>query len=358
MCEHCKVCIIGPSVEGDYLGGVATHMKTLKALTCFQDAVVLDPGSMHSNVRAGIFHITRHIADLRKVILHGDFSHVLINASIYPASFVKMLMILAVLPRGTKPIIHVFFHGGRFSGPIWHLLPFVAFAIRPLMAKVRKFHMLSPIQAAGFACLFPQHEHGLFANYSLSDDVLQRDQPRKDGPLRLLFVGRIVREKGVFDLIEAMRVLAGRRNDITLAFAGDGPALRELREISKTLPAGMVNFKGYLSGRALDDEYRRADAVLLPSYSEGFSYTVIEAMRAGAPIICTNEGALEYIVQDGKTGLKVEARDVLSIVQAIEKIDDDRALLEEMARNCHQYFREHLSKSAAEKYYRQLTEMR
>ena len=104
----------------------------------------------------------------------------------------------------------------------------------------------------------------------------------------------------------------------------------------------------------MEEVYQNADVLVLPSYQEGFPYVVIEAMRAGLPIISTSSGALETLVQDGITGFKVKTKDIDSIVWAIDKLSGDSALLAEMSNNCYRYFEENLSRSAAENFYASL----
>ena len=74
-----RVCIIGPAVDTDYIGGIATHVKNLKSLSCFSDAVVLDPGSLHSSSKIAFLQIIKNIASLRTKIIVGAYTNILIN---------------------------------------------------------------------------------------------------------------------------------------------------------------------------------------------------------------------------------------------------------------------------------------
>jgi glycosyltransferase involved in cell wall biosynthesis len=206
-----------------------------------------------------------------------------------------------------------------------------------------------------FRALFDNCETDLFGNYSTGDEIWTKRGSHSAHLLRLLFVGRVVREKGVFELLSAADTIAKLGGDIGLTIVGDGPDLSEVVQQAKTLSSDFVHFTGHLAGQQLEDVYRDADVVVLPTYHpEGFPYTFIEAMRAGAPIISTGEGALDVLVQDGVNGFKVQPKHVDSIVNAIRLVMHNKPLLEEMSKNCHRYFQENLSKSAAEKYYSEL----
>jgi glycosyltransferase involved in cell wall biosynthesis len=355
MTELPKICIIGPSVNTDAMGGVATHIGNLKSLECLYDAAVIDPGSVNSNLRTSRFRIAKAIVGLRKTILRGDYSHVFVNTSIYPSSFIKLLGILAFLPSKKDVAIHVFFHGGRFQafGPV--LAALFKLCGSHLMLKARKCHFLSVVQMEGFRMLFHDSEADLYSNYSVTDEIWQKKRELLVDGLNLLFVGRVVREKGIFELLSAIEKISKEEENIRLTIAGDGPDLPGLIERTKMFPRDLVHFTGHLAGSLLEDVYRTADVVVLPTYHpEGFPYTFIEAMRAGVPIISTGEGALDFLVQDGVTGFKVQPKDVDTIVMAIRRVMRNKPLLEEMSKSCHSYFREKLSRSAAEKYYSEL----
>ncbi|RNC70383.1 MAG: glycosyltransferase [Desulfuromonadales bacterium] len=350
-----RICIIGPSPDSPYQGGVATHIRTLKALACFREAEVFDPGSVHSNRKAGVTSIFRSLTRLKRRIRAGNFTHVLINTSIYPSSIIKLLLILTYLSNENRPELHVFYHGGRFQSlPSWFSALLYTLC-SPLLRNVRKHHFLSRVQQEGFEKIFTGCNVSLFANYSQGDDIWPRAAVSSSAPLKLLFVGRIVREKGIFEAFAAFDGVRRATGEVEMTVAGDGPAFSELADRSGAIVDGSLRLLGHVSEEPLEQAYREADVLIMPSYHpEGFPYTVIEAMRAGLPIISTSEGALELLVKDGVTGYKIPPRDVLALESAIRTILDKRELLQFMSENCHAYFKAYLSKSAAEQYYSQL----
>lgn len=347
------ICIIGPSVNTNYIGGVATHIKNLKSLSCFQDAEVVDIGSIHCNKRTNLYQIIRNLIKFRRRIAGSEYSRVLVNTSIYLTSFVKLLLIIALLPKKEGMQVHVFFHGGRFPSTNHIGTKITNSLISPILQKVTKFHFLSEVQKQDFQMVFEKGQTGLYANYATTNEVSVRHNTDQTNALRLLFVGRIVREKGIFELLSAIEILcAENAKNIKLTFVGKGDDLQLLIEQSKKLPHGTVVFTGYLEGELLENAYRNADVLILPTYHpEGFPYVFIEAMRAGLPVIATPEGALESIIQEGNNGFKVRAKDIDSLVKAIQQFTSDRALLQEMSKNSHEYFLKHLSKAAAEEFY-------
>ena len=115
----------------------------------------------------------------------------------------------------------------------------------------------------------------------------------------VLFVGRLLVQKGVFDLVEAFR-LARLQVDCLLVIAGEGPERQALtRTIMRQGLTAAVSMPGYLAGDELRQAYQDADVFVLPSYREGFPTVIAEAMDAGLPIITTQiRGAADVLVQE------------------------------------------------------------
>jgi glycosyltransferase involved in cell wall biosynthesis len=121
----------------------------------------------------------------------------------------------------------------------------------------------------------------------------------KDRKETVLFVGRLLAEKGVFDLVEAFR-LARQQVDCALLLVGDGPERQALGEmVERQGLTAATSMPGYLVGDDLRGAYREASVFVLPSYREGFPTVISEAMDAGLPIITTRiRGAADILAQD------------------------------------------------------------
>lgn len=151
-------------------------------------------------------------------------------------------------------------------------------------------------------------------------------------PLRILYVGWLTREKGVFDLVEACRRL-GPELAYEVELVGDGVAAAELR--STVTAAGLdarIRFSGWLSGEELERAYARADAFVLPSYAEGLPNAMIEAMAAGLAVIVSAVGAVPGLVTDGDQALLVPPGDVAALAQAIARVAGDPELRSALSR--------------------------
>ena len=123
----------------------------------------------------------------------------------------------------------------------------------------------------------------------------------------ILFAGRLVPEKGVFDLLQAYAKLeSGLRSEVGLVFAGDGVSREALSEQARLVRPGTVCFPGFAEREDLAGFYALADAFVLPTHTDTWGLVVNEAMACGLPIIVTNvAGCAGDLVEDGWNGYVV-----------------------------------------------------
>jgi len=154
------------------------------------------------------------------------------------------------------------------------------------------------------------------------------------GAVRLIFLGIVGEEKGVFVLLEGMRRLTETGARVQCDICGPvSPASAERfeQEVNRTENA---TYKGTLHPREVVTTLSRYDALVLPTYyqGEGHPGVIIEAMMAGIPVISTNHRSIPELIEDGVNGLLVAPRDVESLTAAITRLDRDRDLIAELGK--------------------------
>lgn len=134
-------------------------------------------------------------------------------------------------------------------------------------------------------------------------------------PKRILFVGRVVVAKGLDRILAALPHLDG---EFHLVIAGDGPYLSRLAaKVRKMGLEERVIYLGWVDERRIKVEMAKASCLVLPSDSEGFSLTVLEAMASGLPVVGNDIDALNAQLRDGR-GYPVEADNPLALAEAIK----------------------------------------
>ena len=155
--------------------------------------------------------------------------------------------------------------------------------------------------------------------------LLARDIPLRTSyaigrSCRLLFVGQLLRDKGIYELVDALVLLAksGFPN-VELGVVGTGAELLRLQgHVQQLGLAARTRFHGFISDLdQLADLYSRHDLFCLPTYHEGFPRAIYEAMLFGLPIITTHVGQIDTVIQNNQNGLFVNVRSAEDIASKI-----------------------------------------
>ena len=183
--------------------------------------------------------------------------------------------------------------------------------------------------------------------------------PARAGATRFLFASRVMPEKGIFELVEAMSLVL-KEQRCGLRVAGDGPALLEARERAAQLGLGeSVTFLGYVDQGALWREYLEAEVFVLPTrWREGFPAVIVEAMAAGLPIITTRvRGIADHLVE-GVNALFIPARPAMLLAEAMLKLLRDAGLRARMGAANRAKVKEFAPEVVVPDYLRALQELR
>ena len=145
-----------------------------------------------------------------------------------------------------------------------------------------------------------------------------RRQYAADNEKIILFMGRLVYEKGVQHLISAMPKILANYHDAKLIIAGKGGMLDELKAQVQAMGLGQkVYFTGYLNAKQVSKMYKCADISVFPSTYEPFGIVALEAMLAGVPTVVSDVGGLNEIVEHRVDGMKSYAGNPNSLADSI-----------------------------------------
>jgi len=152
-----------------------------------------------------------------------------------------------------------------------------------------------------------------------------------------VYVGRLVREKGVFDLLSAYAALDDTsRSRIGLVFVGDGPARAALER--QAAGFDIVRFTGFLQKEETPAVYAQAEALVLPTYSDTWGLVVNEAMACGLPVIVSAvAGCAADLVIEGRTGFRFPAHDVANLTSILRRFVESPDLRSRMGAESFQH---------------------
>nr|WP_240895218.1 glycosyltransferase family 4 protein [Kineococcus siccus] len=147
---------------------------------------------------------------------------------------------------------------------------------------------------------------------------------RDEGAVRVLFVGRLVPEKGPDVLLDAVQRVLARDRRVEVAVVGAGPLAGDLRRtVDERGLAGVVRLLGAVGQDDLPAWYRWADVFCLPSYAEGVPVVLMEAMATELPVVTTPVAGIPELVEDGVSGHLVAPGDAAAVADALVRLVDD-----------------------------------
>jgi len=168
----------------------------------------------------------------------------------------------------------------------------------------------------------------------------------------IFYIGRLVREKGVQTLLEALPKIYESFPNVRLVVAGSGSYEQELRRLAVYLGVdNKVTFTGYIDEETRNQLYAHADVAAFPSLYEPFGLVALEAMATGAPVVVGDTGGFAETIIDGINGLRVEPGNAGDLARKISGLLQNRDLAAAISRRGLKDVKEKYSWSAAARSY-------
>ena len=347
------VLLLGPSREA--ISGVTTHLNALfgSRLASLFGLVHFQVGSegRKENAFTKLLRFVVSPFALAAAILRHDADIVHVNTSLNAKAYWRDLVYVLIAKLcGARVVYQV--HGGALGAFAAGKKPFVRWAARwPDVVVV-----LSQAERDAWRALAPTQLVEALPN-GIDGSPYQRYNRKSTDILRLIYVGRLAPAKGLDETIEGLRLAKARGIAARLVIAGTGPEEARLRGLVR---AASLNNEVTFAGAAYGDDKARllaeADVLMLPSYSEGLPYSLLEAMAAGVVPVVTPVGAIPDVVKEGEHGVLVPAKDPAGIAAALARLSADRMALARMGAACRKrvssaYSIERVAKDFAELYW-------
>jgi glycosyltransferase involved in cell wall biosynthesis len=195
-------------------------------------------------------------------------------------------------------------------------------------------------------------------NSNLNHEQFDRHFGLKDENKKILYVGRLMEEKGLDVLIKAYAIVNAKVPNTNLIIVGKGHMRTSLEALANRLGLKNVVFTGFVSDSMLRQAYASSDLFVLPSYAEIQPLVLLEALAMGLPAIGTNVGGIPEMIIEGQNGYILKPGDHEGLAERIITILNDDRLRKEFSRNSLQIARDNdIEKSAdkLERLYHRLT---
>lgn len=275
--------------------------------------------------------------ELLKELDAREFDGVLVNARFYPHSLLGMKTARA---KGLAPL--VLDHGSAylsFSNPVLDPCVRVYEHVMTTLGKRYKPRYFGiSHKSVEWLRTFGIEAEGVISN-SIDAAEFRECASKRDFRAELeldeddflvAFVGRFIPEKGISAIIEASRTSELSNRHVVFALAGDGPLADEV----KAAEGPNLCWMGRLGKDDVSALLQQSDALCLPSRSEGFSTTLLEAGACGCPAVVTDIGGARELIPDEHYGTIIKSMAASSIIAAIVHLVDDPLLLMEQRRDC------------------------
>ena len=280
-------------------------------------------GSLWVKTRTALQAWVRVAALLRKL----DAPLVHVQTASRGSFWRKSVVCLMARMAGRPYIVHL--HGGGFvrfyeeeSGPLARRI------IRSTLAHAALVIALSEEWRERLLRICPTARVEVLHNAVTIPKIELQREPKPEHTV--LFLGHLLRDKGVYDLVRAFALVAERFPHLKLLLGGVGdiPAIRQLA--SRLKVQERVLCPGWLTPDRKSTALANSTLFVLPSYAEGMPMSLLEAMSWGLPVVATPVGGIPQLVKDGVNGLLITPGDVEGMAAAITRLMQDPALRERL----------------------------
>lgn len=240
----------------------------------------------------------------------------------YRGSFTRTRIIQGLLKKKSIPVV-IHLHGSEFEK--WYN-----------EVNVRKKEQIRALmKESGAVIVLGEKWNKIVKNIEPSTNTVVINNtvciPEKrvkwSNPFKILFLGVLIKRKGVSDLLKAVKLMKDEGNDknFEVIIAGSGKEESALKDEAKILNImDIVRFCGWTSGNKKKTLLSECQMLVLPSYNEGLPIAILEAMSYGMPIVATNVGDIPSAVKNGENGYTVEPGNIQELKEAIKLVMDEK----------------------------------
>lgn len=332
MRKDIRVLIVGS--DSSVKGGITSVIDRFLNYNWNGIKVELLPTYIEGNSIKRIVFFLKGVFKYIKRLIKNDFDIAHIHMSYKGSFFRKYLIVKLSKLFKKKTILHL--HGSEFELFYDNSNKFIKKMVNNTLENVDDVIVLGKAWKDVVEKIAPKANINIFNN---AVNIPKLRAGWNDEEINILFLGVLIKRKGIYELIEAINEL--NKNGVVkskkLKFLIGGSGIEEERiknKINKYNLSSCVEMVGWVTGDMKEKLFNKSQVFILPSYNEGLPMAILEAMSYGIPVIATDVGSVSEVVKTGFTGVLIDKCSVSKIVEAItsEIIDYDKWRIE--SRQC------------------------
>ena len=187
----------------------------------------------------------------------------------------------------------------------------------------------------------------------LDTDFFDNCKKNKNDSLSFLMIARLLKDKGIYEYIDACKKIKKKYKNIKCLLAGvfdnDNPSSITKKELDTWIKDNIIKYLGQTDN--IKDFFKKGDVVVLPSYREGLSRVLLEAASCKKPLVTTNVPGCKEVVIENKNGFLCKAKDSQSLFKAMEKVIQNQDNLEKMGNFSRKHIIKNFSKEIVNEIY-------
>lgn len=241
-----------------------------------------------------------------------------------PSPYRKLIFFMMSRLFKLKVVLH--WHGGNFFSQYTTASGFCKRRLQTLFEKSDVVICLSQSWTEGLGVLFPESNRIVVRNGILPPERTRIATMNSDGPTRIVFLGWLIPEKGLYDLLTVFDRLVKEGYDIHLAIGGKGDEEKLNARISSSILKDRIDYLGWIGDQQKDQLLQGSDIFVLPSYGEAMPMSILEAMAYGLPVVSTRVGAIPEQIEDVVSGFLLTPGDLEGLHDRLKTLILDRDL--------------------------------
>jgi glycosyltransferase involved in cell wall biosynthesis len=255
-----------------------------------------------------------------------------VHIASYGSCLRKSIVVALAKATGRKVILHV--HGAEFHLFYSKMPAYAQGIIRKMLRSCDVIIALSQQWQDRLYSISQNPDIRVIYNPTILREPQSTDHARDSDAVNFLFMGRLGKRKGVYDIIESARRL--KVANVKISLYGDGEIDNVRSRVSAAGVEDKVQVCGWIDGNLKDETFRRAHVLLLPSYNEGLPISVLEAMAYGMPVVASEVGGIPEAIEDGVNGYLIHPGDCDRLAESIDRLASSSELRSRMGQSGYQ----------------------